>query len=124
MSISVTIDDGEVRIRLGGLDGLLAMKREVAVPLNRIVSASVMPRHSVPAGEGTWLRAPGTHLPGLVRHGSYGREPHRELWAVFRPDDVLVIEADGWDYARIVLGAADPGRIAAGINRRIGANDG
>jgi hypothetical protein len=120
VSVSVTIEDRELRVRLGGLDGLLALKREVAVPLEHVVSASVMPRQSVPAGEGTWLRAPGTHIPGLVRHGSYGREPHREFWAVFRPELVLVIEANAGDYERIVLGVRSPERAAAEITRRLG----
>jgi hypothetical protein len=116
----VTIGDRDLRIRLGGIDRALAFKRELTVPLDRVGSAAVMPRGSVPAGEGTWLRAPGTHIPGLVRHGSYGREPHRELWAVFRHADVLVIEIAGGDYARIVLGVDDPEEVAAAITRRSG----
>ena len=119
MSDSVTIVEGDLRVRLGGVDRLLAIRSEVTVPLDRVVSAAAVPRGSVPVGEGTWLRAPGTHIPGLVRHGSYGREPHREFWAVFRRDPVLVIETAGGDYARIVLGVGDPEGIAAGISRRI-----
>jgi hypothetical protein len=119
VSISVTIEEGDLRVRLRGIDRLLAIRREVTVALDRIVGAAAVPRGSIPVGEGTWLRAPGTHIPGLVRHGSYGREPHREFWAVFRRDPVLVIETAGGDYTRIVLGIGDPEGIAAGITRRI-----
>jgi hypothetical protein len=119
VSVSVAIGDREMRVRLGGIDRLLAINGGVTVPLNRIVSASVMPRQSVPVGEGTWLRAPGTHLPGVVRHGSYGREPNRELWAVFGSPEVLVVETDGAEYARIVLRVPDPQRIAAEITAAV-----
>jgi hypothetical protein len=120
MSVSVTIVEGALRVRLGGVDRLLAIRSEVTVPLDRVVSAAAVPRDSVPVGEGTWLRAPGTHIPGLVRHGSYGREPHRELWAVFRRDPVLVIETSGGDYARIVLGLPKPEERAAEIRNALG----
>jgi hypothetical protein len=75
-----------------------------------------MDRKAIPPGEGTWLRAPGTYIPGLVRHGSYGRVPHRELWAVFRQKRVLVITIRDWDYARVILGIGDPETQAAAIS--------
>lgn len=79
-----------------------------------------MDRKAIPPGDGTWLRAPGTHIPGLIRYGSYGRSPHREFWAVLRQSRVLVITVDGWDYTRVVLGSKNPEAHAAVISRALG----
>jgi hypothetical protein len=67
-----------------------------------------MDRSDVPATEGAWLRAPGTHVPGLIRYGSYGREPLREFWLVLRQRRVVVIEVEDWAYHRVILGTGEP----------------
>jgi hypothetical protein len=116
VAIDVGGEPGMLTIRLSGVDAVLSLKRRLDVPGHRITSVDVVPRRDVPRSPGTWLRAPGTHLPGVARYGSYGRRPRREFWAVRRQDPVLMIEAADWDYARIVLGVPDPG-TAAGIAR-------
>ena len=72
---------------------------------------------TVPPTPGTWLRAPGTHIPGLVRYGSYGREPNREFWAVYRQREVLVVTVGDWAYSRLVLATKDPHADAATIEK-------
>ncbi len=115
MSIEVSIEPEFVHVELGGINALLALKRRLDLPAGQIVRSRAMARRDVPRGEGTWLRAPGTYVPGLVRHGSYGRPPHREFWAVFRQERVLVIELRDWDYARLVLAVEQPELLAANI---------
>lgn len=61
------------------------------------------------------LRFPGTYVPGLIRYGSYGLQPNREFWAVYRPSEVLVLRMANWDYGRAVLGVNEPHRIAASL---------
>jgi hypothetical protein len=107
MAIKPVLDLDYLTVRLTGFDGLFALKSRLEVPLSHINSVDVLMRSRVPPTPGTWLRAPGTHVPGLIRYGSYGREPFREFWAVYRQRFVLVIRVDDWDYHRLVLGVKD-----------------
>jgi hypothetical protein len=120
MSIELTIEPQTVHVRVGGVNGLLSLKRRLDIPTHLIAGVEAMDRKAVPPGEGTWLRAPGTYVPGLVRHGSYGRPPHREFWVVFRQKRVLVIAIRDWDYARVVLAIGDPEMHASAISAAIG----
>jgi hypothetical protein len=116
MAIEITTQPKQIQIDLTGVNGVLAIKRHLEISTHLITEVSAMDRKAIPPGEGTWLRAPGTHLPGLVRHGSYGRVPHREFWAVFRQKRVLVITIRDWDYTRVILGIGDPETHAAAIS--------
>ena len=120
MSIEVTTEPQTVRVRVGGIEGLLALKRNLDIPTHLVTAAEAIDRKDIPRGQGTWLRAPGTYIPGLIRHGSYGHAPHREFWAVFRPKRVLVIAVRDWEYTRVVLGIADPEVHASAISAAIG----
>jgi hypothetical protein len=101
-----------------GLLGILAVKGRLDIPRSHTTSVQVMERKDVPDTEGTWLRAPGTHIPGLLRYGSYGREPLREFWAVARHRRVVVIDVRDWAYHRLVLGVPDPDEFAANVSTR------
>jgi hypothetical protein len=104
-----------VTLRLGPIESIFALKGRLDVPKTQITSIEVMDRAAVPSTEGAWLRAPGTHIPGLIRYGSYGREPLREFWMVRRQKRVLVIGVRDWAYHRIILGVPDPESLAASV---------
>jgi hypothetical protein len=108
MAIRLQLERDLVVVSLSGLARVLAVKGRLDIPRSRITSVEVMPRKDVPSTRGTWLRAPGTYLPGLIRYGSYGREPNREFWAVRRQREVLVIGVSDWAYTRLILGTRDP----------------
>lgn len=119
MSIEVSVGSQTLQLRLGPIGRLLAVKRRLEIPIHLVAGADAMDRKAVPPGDGTWLRAPGTHIPGLIRYGSYGRAPHREFWVVMRQRRVLVINVRDWDYARVILGIHDPDSHAAAISAAI-----
>lgn len=119
MAIELTTDPNSVTIGLTGLDGVFAIKRHLTVPTHLISGVEAMDRKDVGYVEGTWLRAPGTFIPGLIRYGSYGTVPLREFWAVYRQKRVLVITVRDWDYARVILGIRDPETYAAAVSAAI-----
>lgn len=106
MSVGVTRSGDTAVVSLNGFDRLFALKSKLEIPMSRITSVEVVARKAVPPTPGTWLRHPGTHIPGLVRHGSYGTEPNREFWAVYTQTGVLVIHVDDWSCSRLVLGTS------------------
>jgi hypothetical protein len=115
MSVKTERTSDTVVVKLGPIDSLFAIKGRLDIPTSHITSVLVMNRSEVPSTPGAWLRAPGTYLPGLVRYGSYGREPTREFWLVRRHKRVVVIDVRDWAYHRLVLGVADPDAFAASI---------
>ena len=117
MGIEVERTSDTIVLRLGPLDTILAVKGRLDIPASLVTSVSVMQRGEVPFTEGTWLRAPGTYVPGLIRFGSYGREPTREFWRVLRHRRVVVIDVREWAYHRLVLGVPDPDTFAATLPR-------
>lgn len=113
MAVTVALQGDVVGVELTGADRLLAFKSRLDVPTSRITAARAMHYGEVSYTQGTWLRAPGGYLPGVFHHGSYGRRPKREFWAVFGRPPVLVIDVAEWDYHRIVLSVPDPERVVA-----------
>ena len=113
MRVSINDDGTKVLFRLSPFEAPLALKKRLEVPSHLITSAQAMSRSEIP--HGPIIRAPGTYIPGLVRFGSYGRQPNRQFWAVFRQDPVLVVDIEGWDYTKLVVGVADAGQTAGSV---------
>ena len=116
MGTGVRVESQMLLVGLGPIGRVLAVKRRLEIPLHLVAGACAIDRNDVPPGEGTWLRAPGTHIPGLIRYGSYGRAPHREFWAVTRQSRVLVVTVADWEYTRVILGMSGPDSAAASIS--------
>ena len=114
MPIEVTSEPERIVIGLSGMAVIGAMRRRVEIPTDEITSVSVRPRKEVKWGK-AWLRMPGIHLPGVIRYGSYGVGAGREFWATMRESDLVVIEASGGPYCRIILGLPDPHGVAGAI---------
>lgn len=109
MAIDIKVRDDEVVVALTGFDRILALKSRLAMRRDRISAVEVMKRAELkPEARPSWLRMPGAHVPGLVRHGSYGIDPFREFWAVYQQEDVLVMSLREWEYVRLVLGVPNP----------------
>lgn len=113
MGVRVSHTESSVVLHFGTFESLFSLKGPLDIPRSQVVSIDVMERAHVPATEGTWLRAPGTHIPGLIRYGSYGREPLREFWQVLRQKRVVVATVSDWAYHRVVIGSGDPDRLAS-----------
>jgi hypothetical protein len=117
MAIEIEVSGDLVVVNLSGKDRVFALKGRLSIPAERIRSVEVLPRNEVPPGRGTLIRLPGTHIPGVVRHGSYGFGANREFWAAYRHDEVVVITVDGWDYRRLVLGTHNPAMDAMRLSQ-------
>lgn len=115
MAVRLQPTNDQITVTLSGLDQLFALKGRLDVPRSHITKVAVMDSTTVPSTPGTLLRAPGTRIPGLIRHGSYGKEPNREFWAVYRQRKVIVIEVTDWAYSKLIIGVRDPHSAARSI---------
>lgn len=120
MAVRTVLEGEHLLIELTGWDRVLSIKGRLEVPLSVITGIEAKGREEIQRLPGRWLRLPGTYVPSMVHHGSYGLRPHRDFWALFRQERVLVLRMDGWDYERIVLGMEDPDQIAADLTRMVG----
>jgi hypothetical protein len=120
MGVGAHLEGDLLVVELSGFDKVLSLKARLEVPRAVVTSVQAQDRESVERLPGRWLRLPGTYVPSAVHHGSYGLRPNRDFWAVYRQERVLVVKLDGWDYRRLVLGVAEPDRVAAELSPRVG----
>lgn len=114
MAIDIHSRGSDVVVALTGFDRIFALKSRLEIPKDRISAVDVKKRRELESeARPSWLRMPGAHVPGLVRHGSYGLDPRREFWAVYRQENVLVISLRDWEYIRLVLGIPNPWSVAS-----------
>ena len=119
MAVRAALDGDELLVELSGWDRVLSLKSRLRVPLGSISSAEAKHRTEINRLPGRWLRLPGTYVPSMVHHGSYGRRPHRDFWALFRQERVLVVHCRDWDYERLVLAVPDCDRLADELVRAV-----
>ena len=120
MGLNISQIGDSIVVRLDPLDALFAIKRRLDIPRSHVESVDVVERADIRHTSGTWVRAPGTHVPGFARYGSYGFEPNREFWMVRRQEEVVVVAVRDWAYRRLVLGVRDPASLAAELRAMIG----
>jgi hypothetical protein len=108
-----------LKVRLSGWQALLALKRDIIVALDHIVSAEAGTLISKrPDG----IRLPGTYLPGVITAGSYWwKDRGWSFWSVRHEERAVDIRLRDERYSRIVVEVADPhataAMIAAAIHR-------
>ena len=132
MAVDVYVHPDTVDITFSGMDRLLCFTDRVMVPTAAIVSARVRPVSEVRADLG-W-RTLGARLPGVVLAGSFvfrdrpgsthatGLAGERQLWCVYRDDEVLVIDTTWPRPSRIVLQHPDRHNLAWLIGERVGGD--
>jgi len=113
--VRVDVVDDRLVIVFRGLDVLLTMRRRVVVPLQHLEEIAAVPVQEVPRAG---LRLPGIALPRLIRAGSFGRHPRRDLWDVRKGEQVLLLELrPGAPLRRIVLQIPEVAATALRLER-------
>lgn len=101
----VSIDGDDLIVDVEGLDKLWALKSRLTVPLANVRGATADPGI---VREPKGIRAPGTHVPGVVVAGSFYAEGERVFWDVHDAGKAIVIELGDDRYARLVIEVDDP----------------
>ena len=93
-------------VHITGADQLLALKSRIEIPLEHIagVDASVPEAHSWYHG----LRMGGTNLPGVITAGRFLQNGEWAFWDVHDPEQAIGIRLHDEQYARLVIGVANP----------------
>jgi hypothetical protein len=98
-------DGDTLVVEIEGLDKLWALKSRLTIPLANIRGATADPGMiRTPKG----IRAPGSHLPGVITAGTFHIDGERVFWDVRDPAKAVVIELADERYARLVIQVDDP----------------
>jgi hypothetical protein len=114
----VEVAEDALIVHVKGMDRLFSLKSRLEIPLAHVLGAEVDPH--VAQGWRKGLRAPGTHLPGVITAGTFYQEGDRVFWDVHDPEKVIVISLEDERYARLVIEVEDPPATAADIEGAIG----
>ena len=114
----VELAEDALIIHVRGADRLWALKSRLEIPLSHVVGAEADPEVAL----GWWkgLRAPGTHVPGVVTAGTFYQEGERVFWDVHDPEKTVVIRLRDERYARLVIEVEDPPATVAAIQEALG----
>jgi hypothetical protein len=65
------------------------------------------------------MRAPGTHVPGLIIAGTYRAQGKKVFWDVCNKRKAIVIDLKNSSYDRLVVEVDDPQETVNRIRKRI-----
>jgi hypothetical protein len=115
--VKVSIRDDVAVFSVQGLHKLWAFKSRLEVRLSHIKAVRADPT----VARGLWkgIRAPGTHLPGIITAGTYYRKRlKKDFWDVSNPEHAIVVELEGEPYQRLVIEVEDPSAEVARLSAR------
>ena len=114
----VELTENTLVIHVRGMDRLWALKSRFEIPLSHVVGAEV--DLEVAQGWRKGIRAPGTHVPGVITAGTFYQDGERVFWDVHDPERTVVIHLKDERYARLVIEVADPPVTATAILGALG----
>ena len=113
--MKLNLTDGKLQIRLNPLEKVLSMRGSIEIPLHSIVSASA----EKPGWKLAQVRSPGTHVPYVIKAGTYYGSSSREFWYATLCRPFLTLQLKDWDYNRVVITIGDSRSWAERITRAI-----
>ena len=114
---TVDVEDGRVLVCFTGRQAVMALARQVSVPLSDVRSVEVVDDGwDVDLG---W-RVGGTGIPRRLAFGRYRKKGVRTFAAVYCGEPALVVETAGGDWDRLVVSVEDPGGIAERVRGAAG----
>ena len=114
----VELAENTLIVHVRGMDRLWALKSRLEIPLTHVVGAEVDPQ--VAQGWRKGIRAPGTHVPGVITAGTFYQDGERVFWDVHDPERSVVIQLKDERYARLVIEVDDPPATAVAIQGALG----
>ncbi len=114
----IEIDAETLTVHVQGLDKLWAFKSELRISLAHVSGFASAEDEARQWWQG--VRAPGTHLPGVITAGTFYAREGRVFWDVHTPERAIAIALHDDRYAKLVIEVEDPAREIRRIERALG----
>ncbi|MFD5826084.1 hypothetical protein, partial [Lentzea sp. NPDC060358] len=101
----ISVQGQDLVVEMEGMDKLWALKSRLTIPLAHVRGATVDPGI---LGEPKGLRAPGTHVPGVITAGTFHQDGEKVFWAVRDARKAVVVELSDERYTRLVVEVDEP----------------
>jgi hypothetical protein len=106
----------ELVVHLSAWESIWSLRRSFSVPLAQVRGAT---EDKGFGAEALGLRIPGTYVPGVIAAGTFIKGGDKQFVYIRRKLQTIVIELNGNDWARLVIGVRDARAEAARINAAI-----
>ncbi|NXY94129.1 hypothetical protein HYE82_06910 [Streptomyces sp. BR123] len=110
----ITVENTALIVTVEGLDKLWALKSRLEIPLANVRGATHDPGI---IRDRKGVRAPGTHLPGVITAGTWHHEGERIFWDVRNPEKAIVIELADVRYTRLIVEVDNPRAVVTLIEQ-------
>jgi len=112
----ISIEGDDLVVEIEGLDKLWALKSRLVIPLANVRGVTA---DAGAVKEPKGLRAPGTHVPGVLVAGTFHADGERVFWDVHDAAKTVVIELADQRYTRLIVQVPDPRATVALIEGSI-----
>jgi len=113
------LTDRDLIIRMGKWEQMMALSRDLRVPLTQVSSIIQDDDYGGSSGFKLGLRLPGTHIPFVVAAGTFIKAGDRQFVFTRRKLHTIVIELADHEWTRLVIGVPDAHEAAARINAAV-----
>jgi hypothetical protein len=110
----VRTSDGKLVIDVEGWDKLWAFKSRLEIPFNHISGV-----RSGADERASGIRAPGTHIPGVITAGTFHQIGKKVFWDVHHSERAIAIDLHDDRYSTLVIEVTDPEATICEIQRAI-----
>jgi len=113
---TVTIDGGQVTIRMSRLDRILALKGELTISLEHVIGVTLRPKEARSWFHGFKI---GTSIPGVLTAGTFYTDDGKVFYDMHNPEQTIAIELRGESFKRVIVQVDDPEETAELINASV-----
>src|SRR4051812_46944928 len=114
---TLEVDNGRIVAQFAGRQAVMAIARQVSVPVADVTSVTVVPDGwDLDLG---W-RVGGTGIPRRLAFGRFRKRGVRTFAAVYCGEPAVVVETAGGDWNRLVISVDDAGGTAAQVREAAG----
>ena len=111
---NITVEGEKLVVEVQGWHKLWALVSRLEIPLDH-VSGVRSATDERPGG----IRAPGTHIPGIITAGTFLHDGKTVFWDVRDPANAIAIELHDETYSTLIVEVSDPQSVISNIETAV-----